>query len=86
MTVISGQERDRERQTDRYIDKIGYERPINNDSYIRARERQTELVLNAQSIMTVISGRERDRQTDRDRERQRQNETETDRQRQRERD
>ena len=49
--------------------------PVNNDSYIRARERQTELVLNAQTIMTVISGQERQRQ--------RETETETERLRQR---
>ena len=74
MTVISGQERNRE--TDRQIDKIDYERRISNDSYIRTRETETETETDRQkdridfereSIMTVISGRERnrDRQTDR---------------------
>ena len=74
MTVISGQERNRE--TDRQIDKIDYEHRISNDSYIRARETETETETDRQkdridfereSIMTVISGRERnrDRQTDR---------------------
>ena len=54
--------------------------PVNNDSYIRARERQTELVLNAQSIMTVISGQERQRQRETETERDGDRETETGRQ------
>ena len=61
-------------------DRQNFSMPVNNDSYIGARERQTELVLNAQSIMTVISGQERQRQRETETERDGDRETETGRQ------